>query len=78
MIKKRIESELAWMKLKISGARIDCYYGFRNEINNHGHTVLSGSEVIYDRSISGANLVVFKTGFEVSGANLFYPFKLMI
>jgi len=63
MIKRRIESGLSWMEVNVSGARTSCVYGFNDGTNIHGHTVLSGSEIIYQRDISGASLIV-------SGANL--------
>ena len=70
MIKRRIESGLAWMEVNVSGARISCVYGFNDKTNIHGHTVLSGSEVIYQRNINGASLLVSGASLIVSGANL--------
>lgn len=62
-MKERKETDLRWMEIKAIGSRIDCIYGLRDGTSTHGHTVLSGSEVIYQRNISGAQLII-------SGANL--------
>lgn len=62
-MKERKETDLRWMKIKTIGSRIDCVYGLRDGTSIHGHTVLSGSEMIYQRNISGAQLML-------SGANL--------
>ncbi len=70
MIKRRLESGLAWMEVNISDARTSCIYGFNDKTNIHDHTVLSGSEIVYQRDISGANLIVSGTNLVVSGANL--------
>lgn len=70
MIKRRIESGLSWMEVNVLGARTSCVYGFNDGTNIHGHTILSGSEIIYQRDISGANLIVSGASLIVSGANL--------
>lgn len=62
-MKERKETDLRWIEIKTSGSRIDCVYGLRDRTNIHGHTVLSGSEIIYQSNISGAQLIV-------SGADL--------
>ena len=67
--KRRIESGLAWMEVNISGSRTDCFYGLLDGTNVHGHTVLSGSELIYKRDISGANLIISGASLIFSGAN---------
>lgn len=70
MVKNRIESGLAWMEVNTSGSRTDCFYGFRDGTDLHGHTVLSESEIVYQRDISGANLIISRAGLIFSGANL--------
>jgi hypothetical protein len=70
MIKRRIESGLGWMEVNISGTRISCVYGFCDGTSVHGHTVFSGSEITYQRNISGANLISSGANLIFSGANL--------
>mgnify|MGYP001575592747 CR=1 FL=1 len=70
MKKERIETYSAWMEIKISGARTDCVYGFRDDANIHGHTALSGSKIVYQRNISGAELILLENSFFMSGANI--------
>jgi len=69
MTKKRIENDLAWMEIKTLEPRIDCVYGFRDGTDVHGHTVLSGSEIIHQRDISGATLLISGANLMFSGAN---------
>jgi len=70
MIKRRAESGTAWAEVSSSGARTSCVYGFCDGTNVHGHTVLSGSDVIYRRDASGASLIVSGAILILSGANL--------
>lgn len=69
MTKRRTESNDAWMEVNTSGSRTDCFYGFKDGTDIHGHGVLSGSEIIYNRSISGAVMILSGATVLVSGAN---------
>lgn len=75
MSKRRIESGLAWMEVSILGSRTSCVYGFCDGTNIHGHTVLSGNNIVYQRDISGANLIMSGSNLVVSGANLFLIYR---
>ena len=57
MKKEIIRTDSVWIKVKIYPPYREYIYGFRDRTNIHGHTVLSGSEVIYQRDLSGAQLV---------------------
>lgn len=62
-MKEEIRIGSLWAKIRKKEYLTDVLYGFTDGTNVHGHTVMSGEEVIYQRGISGANLMV-------SGANL--------
>ena len=69
-MKKEIRTDSIWMKIKGSGAKKEYLYGFRDGTNNHGHTVISGQDLIYQRDISGANLVISEAILIFSDNNL--------
>ena len=56
-MKEIIRTDSTWMKRKLSGSIVEYMYGLRDGTNNRGHRVFDGEYLIFDRCISGANLV---------------------
>jgi len=56
-----------WAKVREKKHLIDILYGVRDNTNNHGHRVISGSEAIYDRQVSGAILKISGSGLFLNG-----------
>jgi len=73
-MRELIKTDSLWAKIRKKEHITDILYGLRDNTNNHGHTVISGADLlnpIYQRDVSGAILLV-------SGANLILNNRIVL